>query len=81
MEIEYGAEVIDTNGKVLGTIDYVIRDTWTGEVRKFTVRPKASEREQAQQPRHLFLSPQNIIEETESKIRVNVTLDELSENG
>jgi sporulation protein YlmC with PRC-barrel domain len=37
MEIEYGAEVIDKSGRRLGTVDRVIRDTYTTEIRKFTV--------------------------------------------
>ena len=38
MEIEMGCEVIDKNGKVLGTVDYIIRNSWTGEISKFMVR-------------------------------------------
>ena len=37
MDIEYGAEVIDKNGKKLGTVDRVIRDTYTTEIKKFSV--------------------------------------------
>jgi sporulation protein YlmC with PRC-barrel domain len=37
IEIEYGASVIDKNGKLLGTVNRVLRDTWTGDIRKFDV--------------------------------------------
>jgi sporulation protein YlmC with PRC-barrel domain len=35
MEIEFGKKVIDKNGKALGTVDHLVRNTWTGEVNKF----------------------------------------------
>jgi len=72
MEIEYGAEVMDRNNKVLGTVDYVIRNTWTGEISKFMVRRKAPDRE-------LFLSPEEVLEVTNTGIRLNISCDELSE--
>ena len=72
MEIEYGAEVMDRNNKVLGTVDYVIRNTWTGEISKFMVRRKAPDRE-------LFLSPEEVLEVTNTGIRLNISFDELSE--
>ena len=46
MQIEYGAEVVDKSGKVLGTINYIIRDTWTGEIRKFMIRKKLPDKDQ-----------------------------------
>jgi len=61
MEVEYGTEVIDKKGKVLGTVDYVIRNTETGEVSKFMVHRELPERE-------LFFSPQDVLEATKSKI-------------
>ena len=72
MEIEYGAKVIDRNGKVLGTVDYIIRNTWTGEISKFMIRRKAPDRE-------LFLSPEEVLEVTSTGIRLNISCDELSE--
>jgi sporulation protein YlmC with PRC-barrel domain len=52
MEVEYGSEVIDSNGKSLGTVNYVMRNTWTGEISKFIVRREAPERD-------LFVSVQD----------------------
>lgn len=74
MEIEYGAEVIDKSGKVLGTVDHLIRNTWTGEITKFVVRRKAPDRD-------LFFSTEDVLEVTKSKIRLNISLDELSGNA
>ena len=72
MEIEYGAEVIDRNGKVIGTVAHVIRNSWTGEISKFVVRRKAPDRD-------LFLSPEDVLEVTNTGIRLNISYDELSE--
>ena len=72
MEIEYGAEVMDKDDKVLGTVAHVIRNTWTGEISKFMVRRKAPDRD-------LFLSPQEVLEVTNTGIRLNISFDELSE--
>ena len=72
MELEYGAEVIDRNGKPLGTVDQVIRDTWTGEISKFIVRRKVLDKDS-------FLSPEDVLEATKSTVKLNVTLEELSQ--
>jgi hypothetical protein len=73
MKIEYGTQVVGRNGNVLGTIDYVIRDSWTGEINKFTVRRGSSDKD-------VMFSPHNVLEATESEIKVDISLDELSEN-
>lgn len=72
MEIKYGAEVVDRSGKHLGTVDHLMRNTLTGEVSKFVVCREASLRD-------VFLSPQDILKVEKSKIRVNVSIDELGE--
>lgn len=74
MQIEYGAAVIDKNDKVLGTVDHLIRDSWTGEIRKFMVRQKAPDKD-------LLFSPQDVLEVTKSKIKVNISFNEQGENG
>ncbi len=74
MEIQYGAEVIDKTGKVLGTVDYLVRNTWSGEISKFMVCRKAPESD-------LFFSTEDVLEATKSKVKVNVSLDELNENA
>jgi len=67
MHIEYGAEVIDKNGKVLGTVSHLVRNTWTGEISKFV--------------RDLFFSTEDVLEATNTVIRVNISFDELSEDA
>jgi sporulation protein YlmC with PRC-barrel domain len=74
VEIEYGTEVIDRNGKVLGTVDHLVHNTWTGEVSKFVVRRKVPERD-------LFFSTEDVLEVTNTRIRVGVSCDELSEDA
>ena len=74
MEIEYGAEVIDRNDKVLGTVDHLVRNTWTGEISKFMVRRKAPQSD-------LFFSTEDVLEVTKSKVKVNISSDELNENA
>jgi len=73
MEIKYGAQVVDTNGKLLGTVDHLMHNTLTGEVSKFVVNRKPPHRD-------LFFSPQDVLEVKNSKIKVNISSDELSKN-
>ena len=68
--MEYGAEVFDKNGKRLGKVDYIINDTWSGEVRKFRVRKSG---------RDLFFSPEDVIERDSSRLKLNLSLDDLGE--
>lgn len=72
MEIKYGAEVVDRFGRPLGTVDHLMRNTLTGEVSKFVVCRKAPLRD-------VFLSPQDVLEVEKSKVRVNVSVNELGE--
>jgi sporulation protein YlmC with PRC-barrel domain len=74
MEIEYGAEVVDRDGKVLGTVDHLMRNTWTGEMSKFMIRRKAPDSD-------LLFSVEDVLEATESKIRLKISFDELSKNA
>jgi sporulation protein YlmC with PRC-barrel domain len=70
MEIEYGAKVKDKNGKVLGTVNKVIRDSWTGEISKFQVTTDPTEA-------GFFISPQEIDKATLKEIKLKVALEEL----
>jgi len=69
MEIEHGAEVIDKNGKRLGTVDRVIRDTYTTEITKFTVNTDVADAD-------LFFSPQEVQESTTTAVKLKIALDE-----
>lgn len=71
MEIEYGAEVVDKNGKLLGTIDHLMHNTWTGKISKFVVRSKVLDK-------NLVISTQDLLEVTKTKVRLNISIDELS---
>jgi sporulation protein YlmC with PRC-barrel domain len=68
MEIEYGAEVIDKDGKALGTIDYIIRDTYTGDIKKFKVSTDLVETD-------LFYSPEDVLKSSASQLRLKIAFD------
>lgn len=70
MELEYGAKVVDKNNKLLGIVDYLISDTWSGEIRKFMVYRKASQKD-------LVLSPADVAQAEKDTVRLNVTEEEL----
>jgi sporulation protein YlmC with PRC-barrel domain len=70
MNIEFGSRVVDKNGVELGTVDYVIRNSWTGEISKFRIR--------REQPNNdLFISVENAQEVDQSKIKLNVPYKQL----
>jgi sporulation protein YlmC with PRC-barrel domain len=70
MEIDYGAEVKDKNGKVLGTVNKVIRDSWTGEISKFQVTTELTDVD-------LFVSPKNVAEATPNEVKLNIGFEEI----
>jgi len=72
MEIEFGAKVIDREGKLLGNVDYVMRDTWTGDITKFMVRRKAPDTD-------LFLTPEDIGEAKAGTLKLKITAAEASQ--
>jgi sporulation protein YlmC with PRC-barrel domain len=74
MKVEYGAKVIDRNGKVLGTVDHLMRNTWTGEITKFAVRRKAPDED-------LFFATKDVLEATKTKVKLKISFHELSENA
>ena len=72
MMLEFGAEVIDSKGEVLGTIDHLARNLSTGEIRKFVVRRKGDEKD-------LFLTPDDVLEATEYRVKLKLSFEELSQ--
>ena len=70
MELEFGAKVIDKKGKVLGTVDHLVRNTWTGEIRKFVVRRKPPDDD-------LFLSIADVAEVAKSTVKLRASAEEL----
>jgi sporulation protein YlmC with PRC-barrel domain len=74
MEIEYGAEVVDRDGKLLGTVAHLMRNTWTGEMSKFMIRRKAPDSD-------LLFSVEDVLEATVSKIKLNISFDEIGKDA
>lgn len=70
MDIEYGTEVVDKNGVLLGQVEHVVRNAWTGEISKFVVRRDRPGQE-------LFFSPRDVLGTTESEIKVNASDKEI----
>ena len=68
MDIEYGAEVFDKNGKRLGTVDRVIRDTFTTEIKRFTVSTDITDT-------GLFFSPEEVQEVTSTTVKLGIAYD------
>ena len=69
MDIDYGAKVIDKNGKVIGTVSRVIRDSWTGEISKFEV----STGKVGEDP---LISPEDVAEATAGKVKLKIAIGE-----
>ena len=67
VSIQTGAKVIDKNGKVLGTVDYVINDSYTGKVNGFRVETGAD--------KPLFFSIEDILSVTVTDIKLKTAVD------
>jgi len=73
MEIKAGVQVIDKNGKVVGSANHLARDGWSGEVKKFIVNRKPPDKD-------LFFTPEDVLEATDASIKLKIALDESSGN-
>ncbi len=71
MEIEYDTKVVDRNGKVVGVVDYIMRNTWTGEISKFMVRQSTLGKE-------VFFSAEDVLQVKGGEVKLRVSLSELS---
>jgi len=71
MEIRYGAQVVDKNERVLGSVDHLMRNAWSGEISKFMVCRKAPATD-------LFLTPEDVLEATDTKVKLRIAIDEPS---
>lgn len=69
MEIKYGAEVLDKTGKVVGMIDYIVRDTYTGNIKKFKVNSDLMDAD-------LFYAPEDILESSATHVKLKSSFDE-----
>jgi hypothetical protein len=63
--IRFGAKVFDKNNKYLGTVDYSISDSFTGEVKKFRVKTESIEES-------LLFSTEDIEKSAPDEIRLNI---------
>lgn len=68
MDIESGLEVIDKNGKMVGTVDRIVRDSWTGQISKFFVRTSI-------EPGELSYTPEDVLQVTTGQIKLKVAFD------
>jgi sporulation protein YlmC with PRC-barrel domain len=71
MEPEFKARVVDRSGQELGTVDHLVRDTWSGEIRKFVVRRPDPDKD-------LFISMSDVAEAGKGRVKLNVSLEELN---
>ena len=74
MRLKYGITVADKNGKVIGNIDHIVMDSWSGEQRKFVVRREAP-------LNNIFFSPENVAGATGEKVTLNLALEELEQKA
>jgi len=72
MELNYGAEVVDKNGEILGQVGRLVRNLSTGEIITFMVHRKGPERD-------LFIHLDDIMEATETRVTLKVSFEELSQ--
>jgi len=71
LKIAYGTKVEDKFGNYIGQVNHVIRDRWTGGVRKFGVwHPEYG--------RDVLVSPEDIAEMKQDKIVLAVSLEKSS---
>ena len=70
MEVLYGSEVIDSKGEYLGKVDYIMRNSWSGEISKFMVQREAP-------GTNLFVPVGDVAKIEENKVTLSVTVEEL----
>lgn len=68
MDLKYGATVLDNKGTRLGTIDYIIRDTYTGDIRKFKVNSDLVDAD-------LFYSPEDVQKASSGEVKLKITFE------
>ncbi|UCC15917.1 MAG: hypothetical protein JSU58_05960 [Dehalococcoidales bacterium] len=65
---QFGLEVVDKNGRSLGKIDYIIRDSWSGDIKKYIIYRQRPDED-------ISFSPDDISEITESTIKLNTAIE------
>ena len=69
IDIVFGARVEDKNGEYLGKVSNVLRDSWTGDISKFSVVAEGSEAV-------IFYSIEDVSEASESLVRLKASTEE-----
>ena len=70
MGVEYGAEVFDKNGELLGIVDFIAHDSWNGEVSQFKVT--------SENRKTVFLiAPESVLKATPTKVQLKIKPDNL----
>ena len=69
MDIEVGARVEDKNGRFLGSVKNVVRDSWTGEIKKFGCREGNLENT-------LFYSPEDVDVAASDHVKLKIAFSE-----
>ena len=64
---QFGTEVVDKDGRSLGKIDYIIRDTWSGDIKKYIIYRQRPDED-------ITFTPDDISETTESTITLNTVI-------
>jgi hypothetical protein len=57
----------------VGSVNHLARDGWSGEVKKFIVNRKPPDKD-------LFFTPEDVLEATDTSIKLKFALDESSGN-
>ena len=65
---QFGLEVVDKNGRSLGKIDYIVRDSWSGDIKKYIIYRKHPDKD-------LSFSPDDISETTESTVKLQIVIE------
>lgn len=73
MEIKVGVQVIDKNGKVLGSVNHLARDGWSGELKKIIVNRRPPDKD-------LFFTPEDVLEATDNMVKLKFAPDESNGN-
>ena len=71
MEIQFGDKVEDKNGKLLGTVSNVIKDSWTGDISKFSVKTDLADSD-------LFYSPADVSQTSDNKVKLKAGFGEVN---
>jgi plastocyanin len=70
MDIKYGDTVVDKNNKLIGKINKVILDTWSGEPRKYAVRLEGK-------VDMVFFSPDQVDNASGDTVKLNLAMEEI----